>query len=90
MKGKIGLAMETGVPVVTTSIGAEGFPVTDWKECFIADEPQEFGLKCNRCLADPAVWYQFIINAMEMISENFSEKVVGDKLKGILNMNPPK
>ena len=53
MKGKIGGAIAAGIPVVTTSIGAEGFPLRDGEECFIADSPEEFAEKCNQCLRDP-------------------------------------
>ena len=39
IKGKIGVAASVGVPIVTTTIGAEGFPLMDGENCFIADYP---------------------------------------------------
>ena len=42
MKGKIGEAMAHGLPVVTTSIGAEGMGLTERENVFIADSPEAF------------------------------------------------
>ena len=89
MKGKIGGAISAGIPVVTTSIGAEGFPFTDGEECFIADSPMEFAEKCNRCLEDPVLWQNFSINSRLMIAENYSLGVVAEKLKEVLSNNQP-
>ena len=38
---KILEAMALSKPIVSTTIGAEGFPVTDGKEILIADTPQD-------------------------------------------------
>ena len=84
MKGKIGDAIVVGVPVVTTPIGAEGFPVTDGTECFIADSPEEFGEKCNQVLMDPILWHNFAIKSRLMIAENFTPAVVAQKLSKLL------
>ncbi|MCK4782125.1 MAG: glycosyltransferase family 4 protein, partial [Desulfobacteraceae bacterium] len=72
IKGKIGSAIEAGVPVVTTSIGGEGLPLRDEEECFIADSPMEFAEKCNQCLNDPVVWHNFSIKSRLIMAENFS------------------
>ena len=85
MKGKIGDAIVEGVPVVTTPIGAEGFPVTDGTECFIADSPEEFGEKCNQVLMDPILWHNFSIKSRLMIAENFTPAVVSQKLSKLLH-----
>ena len=85
MKGKIGGAIAAGVPVVTTSIGAEGFPVRDGQECFIADSPMEFAEKCNQCLNDPVVWHNFSVRSMLMVAEHFSPSAVALKLKNVLS-----
>lgn len=86
IKGKIGEAMAAGVPVVTTSIGAEGFPLKDGEECFIADSPKEFAEKCNLCLEDFVLWTDFSIKARLMIAENFSPGSVACKLKKVFSL----
>ena len=85
MKGKIGDAISAGVPVVTTSIGAEGFPVTDGVDCFIADSPVEFAEKCNQCLNDPSLWHNFAVKSKLMLAENFSPSVIAGRLKEVLS-----
>ena len=85
MKGKVGGAIAAGVPVVTTSIGAEGFPVRDGQECFIADSPTEFAEKCNQCLNDPVVWHNFSVRSRLMVAEHFSPSAVALKLKNLLS-----
>ena len=81
MKGKIGGAVAAGVPVVTTSIGAEGFPFTNGEECFIADSPEEFAERCNQCLTDPALWHRLSVKSRLKIAENFSPGVIAEDLK---------
>jgi glycosyltransferase involved in cell wall biosynthesis len=84
MKGKIGGAVAAGVPIVTTSVGAEGFPFRDGEECFIADSPLEFAEKCNQCLNDPVSWHNFSVKSRLIIAENFSPGVVAEKLGEVL------
>lgn len=76
LKGKIGSAVEAGLPFVGTSIGVEGYPVKDGEQCFIADDPEEFASKCMQLYEDPKLWYQFSSNSMMMVSENYSRKSV--------------
>ena len=85
MKGKIGGAIAAGVPVVTTAIGAEGFPIRDGEECFIADSPTEFAEKCNQCLSDPVLWYNFSVKARLMVAENLSPSAVAKKIRKVLS-----
>lgn len=84
LKGKIGEAMAAGVPVVTTSIGAEGFPVKNGEECFIADSPAEFAEKCNQVINDTVLWHALSVKSKIMLYENFSPGVVGRKLQNVL------
>jgi len=42
MKGKVNEAMAYGLPVVATTIGAQGFNATNGKEMMIADDAEEF------------------------------------------------
>ncbi len=50
---KILEAFAHGIPVVSTSIGAEGLGVRDGVELLIGDDPEEFAGKCVRALTDP-------------------------------------
>jgi glycosyltransferase involved in cell wall biosynthesis len=52
---KILEAMAAGLPVVSTTIGAEGLEVTDGENILLADEPSEFAGKINLLLKNPAL-----------------------------------
>jgi glycosyltransferase involved in cell wall biosynthesis/Flp pilus assembly protein TadD len=79
MKGKIGLAASVGLPIVTTSIGAEGFEFIDGEHCFIANDPDEFAEKCKQIISDPITWTNFSIKSKLFIGENASTKIVSEK-----------
>ena len=83
----IGIAAGAGLPIVTTSINAEDYPVKDGEECFIADLPLEFAEKCNHCLRDSITWHNFRMKSQLMIAENYSPQVVARKLAEVLDMN---
>jgi len=55
MKGKVNEAMSYGLPVVATSIGAQGFDVANGKEMLIADEAEEFAQSILKLLDDNAL-----------------------------------
>ena len=68
---KILEACSIGVPFVSTSVGAEGIPVEDGKDCFIADNPKSFVEKLYK-LRDVALQKRFVENAHNMILDNYS------------------
>jgi GT2 family glycosyltransferase/glycosyltransferase involved in cell wall biosynthesis/Flp pilus assembly protein TadD len=50
LKGKIGEALSCGVPIVTTTVGAEGMDLVHRRSALIADDPAEFaGLVAEVC-----------------------------------------
>jgi glycosyltransferase involved in cell wall biosynthesis len=84
LKGKIGEAMAAGVPVVTTSIGAEGFPVKNGEECFITDSTKEFADRCHQVINDADLWHALSVKSKIMLYKNFSPGVVERKLQCVL------
>jgi len=84
IKGKLGDAAGVGLPFVTTSIGAEGFPVQDGVDCFIADDPAEFASKCIQLMTDNVVWHNFSIRSRIMVHNNYSLSAVSKKMKEIM------
>ncbi|MBW2741911.1 MAG: glycosyltransferase [Deltaproteobacteria bacterium] len=83
----VGIAAGAGIPIVTSPAAAQGYPVNDGQECFIADSPQEFGEKCNQCLRELITWHNFRVRSQLMIAENYSPKFVAEKLAGVLLKN---
>src|SRR5262249_38799860 len=55
MKGKVGEAMAAGLPVVTTSIGAEGMELEDGVTALVADTPEAFAEAVRRLCTDDAL-----------------------------------
>ncbi len=47
-------AMAAGKPIVSTRVGAEGFPVVDGREIVLADTAEAMGTAVRRLLNDPA------------------------------------
>lgn len=85
---KILEASSLGVPFVSTSVGAEGLPVENGKNCFIADDKEMF-VNCILKLQDTTIQDKFIENAHTMILEKFSIKALRenrlDIYKQVLN-----
>ena len=52
MKGKVNEALAHGLPVVSTSIGAQGFDIKNGDGMFIADDPEEFAEAVLKLLND--------------------------------------
>src|SRR5260370_10858755 len=52
---KIFEAMAAGIPIVSTSIGAEGLPIEHERHALLADTPVEFAAAVGRLFADAAL-----------------------------------
>lgn len=68
---KILEAISLGVPVVSTSIGAQGLPLEDSIDCFITDNPQKF-IENILKLKDETVHKTLVQNAQNKIKQNYS------------------
>ncbi len=73
---KIYEAMAAGVPVVSTSVGAEGLAVENNKHILIGDSPDDFADKTIRILNDELP--ELSSNARRLVEENFSWEKVTD------------
>jgi glycosyltransferase involved in cell wall biosynthesis len=86
MKGKIGQSMSFGLPVVTTSIGAEGMHLTNGEHALIADSPAEFARAVVRLYTDDLLWEQMSTSALQHIRTHFSNEVVRKKLEQVFTI----
>lgn len=77
VNGKIGEALSYGLPVVTTSIGAEGWNFTDGKQVLIADTPADFAAAVVRLYEDPELWQKLSDAGCRHIAESFTPEVIG-------------
>jgi GT2 family glycosyltransferase/glycosyltransferase involved in cell wall biosynthesis len=84
MKGKIGEAMAWGIPVVTTTIGAEGMELQDGVDALIADTPEDFALRIIQLHQNPELWNSVAQNARKRVQREWSPDAVDRRLTGIL------
>ncbi|MGK9119236.1 glycosyltransferase [Olivibacter jilunii] len=75
MKGKIGHSMEYGLPVITTSIGAEGMDLTHNKNVLIADNAKDFANEILRLYQNKNLWNDLSTNSLEIIKRYTPENV---------------
>lgn len=72
IKIKVVNALSRGVPVVTTSVGAEGFP-RDWSNSIVvADDPLKFADAVRRLMDDDARWKKASNEAVAYSERHFS------------------
>jgi glycosyltransferase involved in cell wall biosynthesis len=84
MKGKIGEALACGLPVVTTSVGIQGFGLCPGKEVLVGDTPDEFALGVVTLMQSPELCEQLRIAGASLIRNNFSIEAVRDVVKKLL------
>jgi len=69
---KVYEAMAMGVPVVSTSIGVEGLPVTHGQHCLIGDSAEELAACLISTLRDADLRQTLSSTAREYVEKNFS------------------
>jgi glycosyltransferase involved in cell wall biosynthesis len=84
MKGKIGEAMAHGLPVVTTSIGAEGMGLIDRENAMIADIPEKFSNAVVELMLDNNLYRKIQHNAIEHIEKYYTPQRIGKTIEHIL------
>jgi glycosyltransferase involved in cell wall biosynthesis len=80
MKGKIGQALSYGVPVVTTSVGAEGMGLVHGREALIADKAEDFAEALISVYNDAALWQRLSDQGVSHIARHFTPPVVEEKI----------
>lgn len=85
---KIFEAMAARVPVVSTSIGAEGLPVSAGENIALADTPVELAGRCLQLLEDASLRARIAGSAWEMVSSRFSWEQAARCFERILERGP--
>jgi GT2 family glycosyltransferase len=81
MKGKIGQAMSYGVPMVTTSIGAEGMNLAHRTNAMIADSPRDFANALIELYKSQELWQKLSLNSVKHIKQSCSPDQVERKME---------
>lgn len=80
MKGKLGQSFEYQLPIVSTSIGAEGMNLENEKQLLIADDTASFASHIVRLYSDQTLWNKLSAEALTAISK-YSESSVRNTVK---------
>lgn len=81
---KIFEAMAMGKAVVSTTIGAEGLPVSDPENILLADEPETFAAAVLRLLGSPPLRKQMGTAARTLVENGFGWNSIGAKFEAVL------
>ncbi|OQW93835.1 MAG: hypothetical protein BWK79_09065 [Beggiatoa sp. IS2] len=84
MKGKLGQALSLGLPIVTTSIGAEGMGLIEGETALIADDPETFATAIYCLYTDADLWEKLSRQGREYIEQRFGENAVRHQLQELL------
>ena len=74
---KILEAMALGVPVVSTTKGAEGLDVVDGAHLLLADEPHDFAAATVRLMRDGALRARLAEQARARVEERYDWRAIG-------------
>jgi glycosyltransferase involved in cell wall biosynthesis len=80
---KILNALAMGLPVVSTSVGAEGIEAEHGAHLLIADTPKDFAHAVVSVLRDPDLADQIGRNGRALVSAKYSWKATGDELLSV-------
>ncbi|MDP8256350.1 MAG: glycosyltransferase [Candidatus Alcyoniella australis] len=78
---KILEAQSSGLPVVSTTLGAEGLAIEHGENLLIADNTADFAQACVRLLTDEALALRLRRNGRELVERVYAWERVGDKLE---------
>ncbi|PXV57245.1 Glycosyltransferase, GT2 family [Dyella jiangningensis] len=85
VKGKINMAMSYGVPVIATSVAAEGMHLTDGKDVLIANDAAAFADAVNRLLHDEVLWNTLSSQGLDNVRRHFSPEAAARALRQALD-----
>lgn len=85
---KIYESMAAGVPVVSTTPGAEGLEIDPPRDILLADAPRDFADRCLELLAEPATRARQAAAAFANVAARFSWESVAARFEEILREAP--
>ncbi|GIU66639.1 methyltransferase domain-containing protein [Candidatus Phycosocius spiralis] len=84
IKGKIGTSLAVGLPVVATSLAAEGMLLTDGENIVIADEAEAFAHAVAKLYQDENAWYHLRQNGLTFAENTWGAEAAWSILANIL------
>lgn len=87
VKGKVNMAMSYGLPVVVTSMAAEGMHLSNGLDALIANNASEFANAIWRVYHDEHLWTQLSDGGIANVRRYFSPEIALRTLRKILPVN---
>ena len=84
VKGKINMSMSYGLPVIATSLAAEGMHLQDGADVLIAELPVDFARAVTTLRHDPALWQRLSSASLNNIRRHFSRESAAETLRRVL------
>jgi polysaccharide biosynthesis protein PslH len=72
LRGKVLEAMASGLPVASTSLGMEGIPAQNGRDCMIADDPRLMASNIDLLLSDRSLRDSIAQQARRLVERHFS------------------
>ena len=86
MKGKVGEAMSLGLPVVSTSTGAEGFGIEPGREALVADDAQGFADATVKLIREPELRNKIARAGWQFIRDHYSDVAVRKRVDRLVEL----
>lgn len=90
MNGKIGEALSAGLPVVTTSLGAQGMNLVHGLTCLVADDPAAFAHAIRRLHDDKKLWASLREAGLKHVNGLYSSASLRDSVLSAVRSVLPK
>ena len=84
MKGKNGEAMAYGLPMVTTTVGAEGMRIQDGRHALIRDDAVGFAEAVVELYRRQDLWETLAVNSQALARSLWTPEVVREQLVGLV------
>lgn len=85
---KIFEAVAARLPVVSTTVGAEGLPLANGTQIALADSPADFAAACLKLLSDSSMRARMIDQAWQFVAGRFSWDAVTRDFEAALQAGP--
>lgn len=84
VKGKIGTAMSVGLPVVATSLAAEGMSLSDGDNVLIGDSPEDFTKAVVKLYNNEDLWNKISRKSLEFADKTWGAEAAWNALFNII------
>ena len=86
-KGKVGETLSHGVPMVSTTIGAEGMNIINEVHSFVTDDSRQIAEYIIKLYSDKTLWEKFSASGKALITTQYSSELMSKRLQYIMSFS---